>query len=414
MKLLYKTSLQYLTVAVMVLLFTGCLLYFWMQRKIVDEIYEQLDFEIALIKSEIEKGHPVSFPFVSIEKIDPSSDKQVLFGDTLIFDPVQQELEDYYYLTKVEDIKGEKVMIRVMTIYIGWKQYANMIFTIFLTVAGLLCFFGLLINYYSNKRTWSPFFSNMEMLRTFSVRSSDPIPWRDSTITEFSLLQHTLSEMTEKSRREYLTLREFTENASHEIQTPLSIMRSSLEKLSQHKVDKTMATIIVDTKTALDRLSKVNKKLLMLAKLENNFYVDKLPIQLNDLLAAKLDLMEDLFHQKRVRISTSFREKVIVKSDTYLIDTLIFNLLSNMLLHTPIEGKATISLTTRNLVFSNDGDPLPFPAERMFERFKKGSTDAKSNGLGLSIVRQICEVNGWKIKYHYLATQHHIAIDFLK
>lgn len=411
MKLLYKTSLQFFIVAIIILSFTGCLLYFWIQKQIVDEIYEQLDFEVELIKSEIKQGRTISFPLVSIEKINSSIEPPIIFGDTLIFDFVQQEMEEYYYLKKAEHINGELVQIGVMTAYIGWKQYANMIFTTFLGVAFLLCFFGLFINYYTNKRTWRPFFSNLEMLRAFSVRSNDPILWQQSGITEFAELQHTLSEMTEKSRREYLTLREFTENASHEIQTPLSIMRSSLEKLSQQEVDKTMAAIIVDTKAALDRLSKVNKKLLMLAKLENNFYPDRQPIDLTNLLKTKIDLMADLFTQKNIQIHSALLEDVTVQSDAYLIDTLLFNLLSNMLLHTPISGRASIELTSTSLLFSNEGAPLPFPADRMFERFKKDSTDIKSNGLGLSIVHQICEVHQWKISYGYLGSQHHINID---
>ena len=411
MKLLVKTSLNFFLLAVTVLAVGGCLLYSWMHKQIADEIYEQLNFEVELIGNELAAGGSVSFPFVSIEDTNlPLMAEQ--FGDTLIYDSVQHEPEGYYYLKKTVAIREKPVQITVMTTYIGWSEYAHMIFYTFLAVACLFCVFGLLINYRVNRRIWRPFFANVQLLQRFSVSSDKPTPWEPSRIAEFSVLQQTLEEMTGRSRREYLALREFTENASHEIQTPLSIMRSALEQLSQQEINGAMSASLVDAKGALDRLSAVNRKLLLLARLENNYFSASQTINLSALLQDKIELMEDLFSQKGLRLEQSVQQEVMVQSDPYVAETLVLNLLSNMLRYTPRGGKAAIAVTHAYIRFSNEGEPLPFPPDRLFERFKKGSPGKKSTGLGLAIVKQACGVNNWSITYQYLGATHQITVAF--
>ena len=415
MKLLHRTSLQLFTLCAALLLVGGSLLYSWMHQQIADEIYEQLDFEIDLIRKELAAGRTVSFPFVTVEEGVPAG-MATQFGDTLVYDSVQQLTEGYYYLKKTELIHGKPVRISVMTTYIGWTEYARMIFYTMLVVAFLFCLLGLLINHYINRRLWGPFFSNLRLLRRFSVRSEAPVPWEPSRITEFTALQQTLDEMTTRSRREYVALREFSENASHEIQTPLSIMRSSLEKLSQQPVDEAMAGALVDAKGALDRLSAVNRKLLLLARLDNNYYADTQPVDLSALLRAKLGAVEDVIHQKGIALDTSIHGGVVVSSDPYVAETLVLNLLSNLLRYTPRGGRAVITLTADRLVFANTGVPLPFAPGLLFERFKKGTAGAHSgshsNGLGLAIVKRVCETNHWHISYSYRQETHKLTVGF--
>lgn len=411
MKLLHRTSLNFFSLAIGLLAVGGCLLYYWIHQQIADEIYEQLDFEIELIRKELADGGTVSFPFVRIENTDlPHS--MVSFGDTLIYDSIQHKPEGYYYLTKTVLVDDRAVQIQVMTTYIGWAEYAHMIFFTFLVVAFLFLLFGLLINDHVNRRIWQPFFANVQLLRHFSVSSDTPVQWKSSRITEFSILQDTLGEMTEQSRQEYLRLREFTENASHEIQTPLGIMRSSLEKLSQLKIDREMSASLMDAKRALDRLSAVNKKLLMLARLDNHYFSNQQPVDLSALLHTKLELMEDLFSHKSIRLRTTIQPSVVVQSDPYTAETLILNLLSNMVRYTPHNGEATITLTTQHLQCANEGPPLSFPSQYLFERFKKGATQMQSNGLGLAIVKRVCEVNRWTIEYRYPHQLHQFTITF--
>jgi signal transduction histidine kinase len=171
-----------------------------------------------------------------------------------------------------------------------------------------------------------------------------------------------------------------------------------------------MSSIIVDAKSALDRLSKVNRKLLFLAKLENNFYVNKTEIDLCQLIKDKVHLMEDLYHQKNISLSLLLDNKLNVQADMYLMESLVMNLLSNILKYTPRNGRASVRILENKILFSNEGNELPFSPERIFERFKKGTDDQRSNGLGLSIVKQICEINGWVVSYNYHIDKHVISI----
>ena len=411
MKLLHRTSLQLFILCAALLCVGGCLLYFWMHQQIADEIYEQLDFEVDLIRKELAAGRTVSFPFVDVE-VATSADMPPHFGDTLVYDSVQHLTEGYYYLKKTELIHGQPMRISVMTTYIGWTEYARMIFYTMVVVAFLFCLLGLLINFYINRRLWRPFFSNLRLLREFSVRSADPVPWEPSRIAEFNALQQSLDGMTTQSRREYLALREFTENASHEIQTPLGIMRSALERLSQQPMNEAMSGALVDAKGALSRLTAVNRKLLLLARLENNYYADTQAVDLSALVRAKLDAVADIIHQKGIGLDIAIDTGIVVQSDPYVAETLVLNLLSNLLRHTPRNGSGTVILNSHQLCFANTGAPLPFAPERLFDRFKKGTSGSHSNGLGLAIVKRACETNHWQIRYGYVEGMHRLTVTY--
>ena len=410
MRLLHKVSLQYLILVLATLAGIGCLLYFWLQRQLVAEMQEQLDLEIGIIKEELAHGRQVSFPLVRVTPAPASVQPTIVYGDTLITDAIQGKRVAYYYLRKTEPIHGINHRIEVMTAYIGWKAYARIIFMVFMAIACSLMLFGFLLNYYINKRIWRPFFENLTLFKHFSIKSTKATVWSPSTITEFAILKDTLQEMTEQSKKDYIDLREFTENVYHEFQTPVAIMRTVLEKLSQGSFDAATASLLVDGQRAVDRLSKVNRKLFILAKLENNYFVDKQAVNLTALIKEKVDLMGDLFSQKNINLTCQLEEELIVQSDPFMAETLILNLLSNMLRYTRPKKQAYIMLSQQTLSFANEGDTLPFPVEHIFERFKKPASRGQSIGLGLAIAKQICEVNHWQLNYLYEAGKHCLNI----
>lgn len=209
-----------------------------------------------------------------------------------------------------------------------------------------------------------------------------------------------LHELVSGACREYSALKEFTENASHEIQTPLSIIQSRLESISQFELPSDLARFVVDAKQATHRLSKVNKGLLLLAKLENNAFPDKDAVDLKEIIDLQLHEIEDLYLNKGLKISQETKNRTVT-ANRFLVETMISNLLSNMLTHSPSNTSVWIFLNEKKLCFYNEGSQLKFDTSKLFTRFAKAADNYKGNGLGLSIVRQICLVNGWRIKYSY-------------
>jgi signal transduction histidine kinase len=410
-KLLYKTTQNFLLAMAIILSIAGIVLYLLLRQEVTDEIQEQLELQADLVADQVAQGKIVNFPLTTVSEVSTDYPHDRRLGDTLIYDRLQRKNEGYYYLKLVKNVNHRTYQIMVMTSYIGWERYYKTIFISFLGVALWMAFFGVLINYYSNRKIWRPFFLNLENLKQFSVRSAEPLQWHDSTITEFKELYYSLKDLTERSRREYLALREFTENASHEIQTPLGIIQSKLDRMSQLEVSEEMARYIVQAKSGVERLSKMNKNLLLLAKLDNQVYSEKQLIHVDELLNQHLEQMEELFSVRNITISKELRS-VQIKSDRYLCDVLLSNLLSNALRYTSPPSEIFIFLNEQQLIICNPGSALDFPSEHLFGRFTKSADHRQGTGLGLAIVHQICLLNGWSIEHSYETGIHCFSIDF--
>src|SRR6202000_3201098 len=84
-----------------------------------------------------------------------------------------------------------------------------------------------------------------------------------------------LKKMTEKAQEDYQSLKEFTENASHELQTPTAIIRGKLDLLMESDIRDEQAVLIAEMQNALERLSRIHSSLTLLTKLENKEYEAK-------------------------------------------------------------------------------------------------------------------------------------------
>jgi signal transduction histidine kinase len=413
MKLLHKTTRDSLLASVSILVVTGVALFAILRNEVGDEMNEQLELQAEELFAGVSSGKFINTPFVKIAPVQANVPEGKVFGDSMIYDRVQKATEEYHYLRETKNIGGQRYQVVVMTGHIGWDRYYLAILYVFVAVALLLTGSGVLINYLSNKNIWTPFFDNLKTVRRFSVSSSSELILTESSIDEFRELNLAFRDLTERSRREYHALREFTENASHEIQTPLSIIQSKLDRMSQMVVDEQMANYIVQAKSGVDRLSKMNKSLLLLAKLDHKVFTDRRHVSIRDLLDAQLTNMDELFINKKITVQKNLHA-VTAYSDPYLADILLTNLLSNTLLHTPQKGTVAIDLKNNALNVSNTGPKMDFDHHRIFERFTKSPSSVTSTGLGLSIVKEICLLNQWNVSYRYLDGKHHFEVVFEK
>ncbi|ASZ13042.1 HAMP domain-containing histidine kinase [Chitinophaga pendula] len=411
MKLLHRATRDFLLATTVILVFAGVGLYFFLKKLVKEEMQEQLRLQAAIVSEEWHSGQHLRAPFAQIDLTSLPVTAAPVFGDTLIYDAIQHEHEGYHYLKQVNEIDGQRYQIMVMTTYIGWDKYYKTIFYVLLFTVFILAASGVLINYVSNKRIWGPFFLNLQRLKQYSVSNPAPLQLYDSPIKEFNELRMTLKDLADRSRREYISLREFTENASHEIQTPLGIILSKLDRMSQLEVNEEMAQCIVQAKSGVERLSRMNKNLLLLAKLDNNAFESRTPIRMDELLQQHLTLMDDLFAPKAIHF-TVMALPTVVYADPYLCDILISNLLVNAIRHTRPSGSAYFKISPAAMVFSNEAPPLDFPVEQLFGRFKKGVKNNEFTGLGLAIVKEICNFYDWNILYKYEGGHHSFIISF--
>jgi len=205
-----------------------------------------------------------------------------------------------------------------------------------------------------------------------------------------------------------VSMKEFTENAAHEMQTPLAIAQSKLELLIQDSnlKDEQVDSIIQATE-ALSRLSKLNQSLLLLAKIENNQYETNELVSLTAVNKKYLRLFDELIKDKQLHVETSFAEEWPVNLHPLLADSLISNLIGNAIKYNYNGGKITISIENNTYQITNTSKAAPISAEQIFKRFSKVKSDVDtSNGLGLAIVKKICDTNGLDVSYKGESNQH--------
>jgi signal transduction histidine kinase len=268
-----------------------------------------------------------------------------------------------------------------------------------------------------SKYILKPFKRTMRVIQSFDLKEKEPIRLPGTRTSEFMELNQFLRKMTEKAQEDYQSLKEFTENASHELQTPTAIIRGKLDLLMESDIRDEQAILIAEMQNALERLSRIHSSLTLLTKLENKEYEAKEPVCISNLMREALATFDELIQLKSLQLDAHIEKGVYLPLHLALADLLITNLISNAIRHNipPGDGRGAIrvQLSREGLVVANTGQEPHVPTTELFERFKKGNTGTDSIGIGLAIVRQICELSGFTIVYQYSDGWHVLAVSFL-
>jgi len=223
--------------------------------------------------------------------------------------------------------------------------------------------------------------------------------------TEFSDLNNALIQLTKRNHQSYISQKEFTENAAHELQTPLAIIRTKLELLMQpSELTVEQAELIGELYDATDRINRLNKSLLLLSQIENTGAFEQQPINLEQLIARALDQYMEAFQNKSITPVVTGTSPTLL-SNSALMEILISNLISNAARFSIKGGSVHVQLTDHELIISNTGDSLLNPG-KIFNRFHRESTQKNGTGLGLTISKQICKVLGFDLQYSYTDNIH--------
>jgi len=268
-----------------------------------------------------------------------------------------------------------------------------------------------------SKYILAPFKRTMRVIQSFDLKQKESIHLPGTRTSEFQELNEFLKKMTDKAREDYQSLKEFTENASHELQTPTAIIRGKLDLLMESEIRDEQAILIAEMQNALERLSRIHSSLTLLTKLENKEYEAREPVCISRLTREALNSFEELILMKALVLSADIEEKVYVALHASLADLLLTNLISNAIRHNVAPGAGQglifVKLSREGLVIANTGREPQVPTEELFERFKKGNPGSDSIGIGLAIVRQICDLSHFDIVYHFRSGYHILAISFV-
>lgn len=278
------------------------------------------------------------------------------------------------------------------------------VFLFVLIVGGLL-----FLNRRLSKSVWKPFRETLDQLKTFSLNNQTKIEFSKTDVSEFDELNQSLTKLIEHNVSVYKTQKEFTENASHELQTPLAILKNKLDILLQNQdLTEKQYQIAEEMNRALSRSSRINKNLLLLAKIDNKQF-DSETFHLDEVLNQSMEILQEHFEQKNISVNTEISDNVKVNGNIGLTEVLINNLILNAIRHTSINGSILIRLSQSEFEVSNSGtDKLN--GDLLFKRFSRFSKDNNGSGLGLAIVQEICKSQNWTIDYRFENNNHIFSV----
>lgn len=417
MKLINKLTAWYLGVTLVVILIGGVIAYYQVKAEINRTQINRLRTFNDATAARIEKGLPSGF-----ETFNPPAEVTVL--DSAVTSNTFTVSEDSRYNQELGNnecrvsvdsyyqINGQNYRVRSHNSVKKTHEIFQGLLNSFLAILVLLLLLiGISARFISNS-VLLPFKQTLQAIQSFHLKDKNRLRFSKNRTKEFTELNNFLESMTDKAIHDYSMLKEFGENASHELQTPLAIMRSKLDLLSQSKLDDEQATLIGDIQKNIEKLSRINQSLILLSKLENKEFDTSENIFFCRAAKESVAGFEELIEMKSIELKKDIEKDVPIKFHPALADILLNNLLSNAIRHNVTEGKIELTLTHQSLVVKNTGNPPSVPTEELFQRFKKGNPCDNSIGIGLSIVKQICDLNQMPLRYIYANGWHTVEVKF--
>ncbi|MEM1122554.1 MAG: HAMP domain-containing sensor histidine kinase [Bacteroidota bacterium] len=250
-------------------------------------------------------------------------------------------------------------------------------------------------------------------LEEFDVDEPRKVVFEKSTYPLFNELNENILELIDRIRSNYRANRQFTQNASHELQTPLAVIKGHVELLLdasnlEKKEIQSLGVIMKNT----NRLARLNRALILLSKIENNRYSDFKPVDITAVIEEMLENFEDSTTLQDISIEKSFNSPLHFEMSATLAEILFANLFQNATRYNVEGGFIRIIISEQTVTIANSGEELDVAPETLFKRFQRQSDVEESLGLGLSIVQRICELYKIEVQYSQQSGLHQLILRF--
>lgn len=417
MKLLHYTYRQLSILLFCLMAIWGILFYYTVVDEVMDETDDTLEnYSNILINSALHDPSVLntSGSLMSLYSFRPISQAEgehyrTVFYDSTVYIEIEDEYEpvrvmrtafntasgQYYELTLMISVLEREDMMEA----VFW--YLAVLFLLFLIVTSV----GIRIIL---SRVFNPLHRLLQWLHELEFGKEAPSLKNETCIREFCQLNEAAVDMGQRAFKAYQEQKQFIENASHELQTPLAIARGKVELLAENEsMTEAQLKELDSIYTTLGRAVKLNKSLLLLSRIENGQYQHTEEISVDDLLNQLLPDLLEIYEEKDLHVKrTLAAEPLMICCHPSLAQILITNLVKNALLHSPEHGSIEIITTTNAFEIRNLGQK-PLDGEKMFQRFYHSLEGAKdSNGLGLAIAQSIAHSASLQLTYYWAEGMH--------
>jgi signal transduction histidine kinase len=417
MKLLTKTTLYFVTVSLVVFFAGGIGLYKIMQNLVEHEVDADLYSRIHYLYDNIrqldslENVAFIATEPIDIEKVSQPAPTTFRLKDTILYNRSVKAYMPYRQLSTTVKNDGSFYRIRIYKSLITSNYLIEKIALIITLMLILFLTLAYFLNRHIFGKVWADFFDTLHIMQEFRLDNPQKEPFRSSEIIEFNQLNDELTRMTDKIIQDYEAVKEFTGNLSHEVQTPLAVIKNKTELLFQESLNERQYALAGSVYSATNRLSGIVRSLGLIARIDKNQFANKTAIDVKALIRKQTENFEGLMASRNIKLQLTFEGEPKVVMDEDLADILFNNLIKNAVRHNIENGFIHLYLTENKLVIENSGIDPQRPTGELFEQFSRGS-DKGFMGIGLAIVKKIVEHYHMRINYKYHDGMHTIKVEF--
>ena len=422
MKLFYRVFIHLLGGILVVLSGWAMVFYISMMDEITDEVDDSLEdySELIIIRSlagkELPSNDNGSNNQYFLRPVDTAyalSKEAICYRNSMIYIAEKKETEPARILTTLFCDHHEQYY--ELSVYTPTIEKNDLMETIFYLLVGLftsLLVAILIINIWVFRRSMKPFYVLLDWLDKFHLGQKNERLDNPTHTTEFQKLNEAVNRFAHHSEEMFEQQKQFIGNASHEIQTPLAVCQNRLEMLMEDEtLGEQQMEEIVKTYQTLEYVSKLNKSLLLLSKIDNSQFVELEDLCMNEVLHRYLDDYQEVYAYRNIGVDVEEQGRFTIRMNETLAVVLVTNLLKNSFVHNIDKGRVRIEMNASSITFSNTGMNGGLDEKRIFERFYQGAQKKEgSTGLGLAIVEAICRQSSLKIRYQYADGWHQFVL----
>ena len=336
-----------------------------------------------------------------------------VYKDSVMYMVNEKDYEPVRLLESVFKKNEDYYKISVVTSMVEEDDQINNLLKYTLILYAVLVLSILLLNNLFLRKVWRPFYRILDQLKVYQLEKNEPIEFNATNIEEFSLLNKSIEKLLIKTQQSYANQKQFIENASHELQTPLAIAINKLELLFEDEtLSETQAEQLQQTLENLERLTRLNRSLLLISKIENDQFQTREEVDVQAVIDKIISDFSEMLTHKNQQVNFDADHKTVKNANSDLIYILFSNLIRNTISHGRSSSEISMKLTDNNFVISNYSHVDSLQNESIFQRFKKIGNNANSTGLGLSIAKSIAEKFGFTLEYHFQNGQHYFTVEF--
>lgn len=306
--------------------------------------------------------------------------------------------DNYYEVTVITPTIDNNDLIEAI-----WRSLVVLFLLLLVTV--------LVINVVAVKGGLRPLHKFLAWLHNSNIETCEVLTVKNSNIKEINELNIAIEAFANRGRRAFKEQKEFLGNASHELQTPIAVCQGRLELLCESELTQQQMEDVGVCLDTLSRMSRLNKSLLMLSKIENGGF-EKEEVVVNDLLHRNIEFLKDIYEVHNISLSVKELGTCSISANGTLIATMITNLIKNAYSHNVDGGEVRVVLGLDYITVENSGITEALDECKIFNRFYQGNTKSGTFGLGLPIVQSICKLYDFRIGYSYVSNFHRFEIKF--